>query len=215
MQLRDVSTSREKSDVRRPVSDPCRQSVRPQRFPAGSLGAPMQDRGTMSPTAYRPSTDARSRSSVTTNPLSRLIPFSAKPLPSVRGPRPTATNSRSVSNIVPSPSSTRTRIGCFFRGSNLCVCLTDDSTFPVCPLQLLRRPRILGGDQSGECLDDRYFGAERAPEACELDADDTATEYRCAGGHPVEFECLVAGDDPSAEFDAGEFPRIRAGGQNE
>ena len=60
----------------------------------------------------------------------------------------------------------------------------------------------------GECLDDRYFGAERAPEACELDADDTATEYRCAGGHPVEFECLVAGDDPSAEFDAGEFPRI-------
>src|SRR6478735_7448058 len=64
--------------------------------------------GTMSPTAYTCGRLVCSRSSVMTEPRTKVMPASSYPQPAVAGPRPTATSSRSAFSSVPSSSSTVT-----------------------------------------------------------------------------------------------------------
>ena len=72
-----------------------------------------------------------------------------------------------------------------------------------------------GGQQVRQHLDDRDLGAERAPDAGELDADHAAAEDDRRRGHPVQLQRVVAGDDPLAvDLQAGQAARLRAGGQH-
>ena len=83
-------------------------------------------------------------------------------------------------------------------------------------LQHLRRGLVLGGDQPGQGLDDGDLGAEGAPHARELDADDTAAEHDHRRRHPVEAQRLLGGDHALAvDLEAGQRAGVGAGGEHE
>ena len=83
-------------------------------------------------------------------------------------------------------------------------------------LQDLGRRLVLGRDQPGERLDDGDLGAEGAPDARELHADDPAPEDDDRRRHPVEAQRLLGGDDALAvDLEAGQAARVGAGGQDE
>ena len=65
-------------------------------------------------------------------------------------------------------------------------------------LEQLGARLLLGRHQVRQRLDDGDLGAERAPHAGELDADHAAAEHDDRGGHVVELQRVVAGDDPLA-----------------
>ena len=143
------------------------------------------------------------------------MPASSKPSPSVRGPRPTATSTRSVLRVSPFSSDTVTPPS---------DCSTPLNLTPVLKLILrLRNARsscldergILQRHEGGERLDDRDLGAERLPDRRELDADDAAADDDDVVGHLAHRQRLVAGDDPAADLEAGQRARVRAGGEHQ
>jgi hypothetical protein len=82
-------------------------------------------------------------------------------------------------------------------------------------LELLRDLLVLGGDQAGQRLQDGHLGAERLPDAGELDADHAAAQHDRRRRHPVEPQRVLAGDDPLAvDLEAGQRARVGAAGQN-
>ena len=71
------------------------------------------------------------------------------------------------------------------------------------------------GHEVGERLDDRDVGAERLPDARELDADDAAAEHGDLAGHEVELERLLARDHAAADLEAGQRAGVRAGREDD
>ena len=93
------------------------------------------------------------------------------------GPRPTATSSSSASRTSPPSTVTATPSS---------VVLTLWNGVPVrkriprlrkARSSALERRLVLGGDEPRQGLDDRHLGAEAAPDAGELAADDTAAQH--------------------------------------
>src|SRR5580698_8438569 len=83
------------------------------------------------------------------------------------------------------------------------------------PLEQLGAGLVLGRQQVRQHLDDRHLGAERTPDARELDPDHAAAEDDRGRRHAVELESLIAGDHPlPVDVDPGQAPRLRAGGQD-
>ena len=83
--------------------------------------------------------------------------------------------------------------------------LEPDAALAERPLERLRDVLVLGRDQPGQRLDDGHLGAERAPDAGELDADHAAAEHDRGGGHAVQRQRVLAGDDPLAvDLQAGQ-----------
>src|SRR5690606_14366546 len=80
-------------------------------------------------------------------------------------------------------------------------------------LQALGDELVLVGDQVRQRFDDRDFSAEGTPHAGELHADHAAAQHDDLLGHEVEVERLLAGDDPTAQLEAGDRLRVRAGRQ--
>ncbi len=94
--------------------------------------------------------------------------------------------------------------------------LGGDPALAELSLDLLGELLVLERQQVGERLDDRDVGAERPPDARELDADDAATEHDDRTRHVVEGEGVVAGDDAGA-VDLKTWQRLghRSGGQDD
>ena len=68
------------------------------------------------------------------------------------------------------------------------------------------------GHEVVECLDDRDLGAERLPDARELDADDAAAEDdRRARGSRSSSSAWSLGEDPAADLEARQRAAVRAG----
>ena len=82
-------------------------------------------------------------------------------------------------------------------------------------LESLGQRGVLGGDEVGERLDDGDVGAERAPDARELDPDDAAAEDDDPGGDLVEFERLLAREDAAADVQPRQRPAVRAGREDD
>ncbi len=75
---------------------------------------------------------------------------------------------------------------------------------------------VLGRHQVGQRLDDRDLGAERAPDAGELAADDTAAEDDHRPRHRLEAQRLLGGEHAVAvDLQAGERSRVGAGREHD
>src|SRR5699024_1316178 len=85
-------------------------------------------------------------------------------------------------------------------------------------LEVLRDRLVLVRDQVLEAFDDGDVGSEGAPDAGELDADDTAAEDDRRAGDLVQLERLGAGDDAIGDLETdglrgrtGRQQHVRAG----
>ena len=92
------------------------------------------------------------------------------------GPRPTATRSRSASNVLPSSSVTVTPASFCSRRRTARRVLKLILRLRNARSSCLDSDASSIGDQGGQRLDDRDVGAEGLPDAGELDADDAAAE---------------------------------------
>jgi hypothetical protein len=81
-------------------------------------------------------------------------------------------------------------------------------------LQRLRARFILVRDQPGQGLHDGDLGTEALPDAGELHADHAAAQDYRVSREEVQDEGLVAGDDPTADRQAGQRTRRGAGRQD-
>ena len=91
-----------------------------------------------------------------------------------------------------------------------------DAALAEGPLQRLGGGRVLGGDQAGQCLHDRDVGAEGSPHAGELRTDDTPAEHDDGGGHALQAQRVLGGQDLlPVDLQAGQRPGVGAGGQHE
>ncbi len=109
----------------------------------------------------------------------------------------------------------RHRVGGLVDAGELRADLVVDLPLAELPLELLGEELVLVGHQVGQGLDDRDLGAEAAPHARELDADDAAAEHDHAVGHVVEVDRLGRGQHPAAELEPGQRLGVRAGGQHD
>ena len=75
---------------------------------------------------------------------------------------------------------------------------------------------VLGGDQPGQRLDDRDVGAEGAPDAGELAADDAAAEHDHRARDVVQGQRVLGGDHPvPVDLEAGQRAGVGAGGEDD
>ena len=93
--------------------------------------------------------------------------------------------------------------------------LVLDAALAERALEVLGDRLLLVRHEVGERLDDRDVGAERLPDARELDADDAAAEDRDLLRDEVELERLLARDDAAADLEAGQRARVGAGGEHD
>ena len=193
-----------------------RRCPRRRRCPAGSRGGRAGGPGRCRRRRRRPRRWCGSRSSVSTKPRSIATPCSSYPSPSVAGPRPTATSSSSASITSPPSTVTATPVVGGLHALERRAGAEGDLALAEGPLEGLRGRLVLGGDQAGERLDDGDLGAEGAPHAGELAADDAAAEHDHRGRHPVEAERVLGGDDPLAvDLEAGQGAGVGAGGEHD
>ena len=83
------------------------------------------------------------------------------------------------------------------------------------PLQQLGVVLVLQRHQVRQRLDDGHLGAEGLPHRGELAADHAAAEHHHGGRDAVQFQRVVAADDPLAvDVEAGQRLGRRAGGQH-
>ena len=154
-----------------------RRCPRPRRCPAGSRDGPAAGRARCRRRRRRRRGWCGRRSSVSTKPRSMATPCSSYPRPSVTGPRPTATSSSSASITSPPSTVTATPSSVVLSALERRAGTDGDLALAERALQSLGGRLVLGGDQSGECLDDRDLGAEAGPHARELAADHAAAEH--------------------------------------
>ena len=85
--------------------------------------------------------------------------------------------------------------------------LVADAAPPERALEQLGAGLVLERQQVRQHLDDCHLGAERAPDARELDSDHAAAEDDRGRWHAVQLESLIAGDHPlPVDVDPGQAP---------
>ena len=90
-----------------------------------------------------------------------------------------------------------------------------DAALAVGALEGLGAGDVLVRDEIGEGLDDGDLGAEGAPDARELDADDPAAEHDDPLRDVVEVQSLIGGHDAAVDVEARERSRVGAGREDD